>query len=442
MSKVLGLYLLLFFFTNCSLDTKTGFWTKSEKTIIEEKKSKIKQVFKSEKALEQEFNSDFKITLTTSPSNISFSNNLTNNNGRINYDGTLKKSSKFKFKEIDKFNKFEPEIIFHEKNIIFFDNKGAILKFNEKSKIIWKQNHYTKSEKKLKPILFFGSNKDYLLVADSISKYYALDIKSGEKIWSKTNSSPFNSQIKVYKDKFFVIDFDSKLNCFSVIDGKKLWEFKSENSFIKSQKKLSIVIADNKVFFNNSIGDITAIDIDSGALMWQTPTQSNSVYEDAFSLKTSDLIADNISIYFSNNKNEFYSLNLVNGNINWMQKINSSIRSTLIQNLIFSITEEGFFVVTEKLSGEIIRITDIFEEFTTDFILEGVLRTSMKPTGFIVGEEKIYLTTDNGKLLVIDISTGKLIKVLKIDNKKNISRPFASNQNLFIVKEDAIIKLK
>ena len=176
--------------------------------------------------------------------------------------------------------------------------------------------------------------------------------------------------------------------------------------------------------------------------MWQTPTQSNSVYEDAFSLKTSDLIADNISIYFSNNKNEFYSLNLVNGNINWMQKINSSIRSTLIQNLIFSITEEGFFVVTEKLSGEIIRITDIFEEFTTDFILEGVLRTSMKPTGFIVGEEKIYLTTDNGKLLVIDISTGKLIKVLKIDNKKNISRPFASNQNLFIVKEDAIIKLK
>ena len=37
MSKVLGLYLLLFFFTNCSLDTKTGFRTKSEKTIIDSK---------------------------------------------------------------------------------------------------------------------------------------------------------------------------------------------------------------------------------------------------------------------------------------------------------------------------------------------------------------------------------------------------------------------
>ena len=50
------------------------------------------------------------------------------------------------------------------------------------------------------------------------------------------------------------------------------------------------------------------------------------------------------------------------------------------------------------------------------------------------------LLTDNGKLLVVDIKTGKTISILKIDNEK-ISRPFVLNKNLYIIKENSIIKL-
>ena len=64
----------------------------------------------------------------------------------------------------------------------------------------------------------------------------------------------------------------------------------------------------------------------------------------------------------------------------------------------------------------------------------------IKPTGFIIGLKNIYLTTDNGRLLVIDVKTGMTNSVLKIDNDK-ISRPFISNKSLFVVKDDAIIKL-
>ena len=67
-------------------------------------------------------------------------------------------------------------------------------------------------------------------------------------------------------------------------------------------------IVDNKVYFNNSIGDVSAVDIASGDLLWQIPTQSSGIYEEAFLLKTSDLIANNNSILLSNNKNEFLLL--------------------------------------------------------------------------------------------------------------------------------------
>jgi outer membrane protein assembly factor BamB len=62
------------------------------------------------------------------------------------------------------------------------------------------------------------------------------------------------------------------------------------------------------------------------------------------------------------------------------------------------------------------------------------------PMGFVVGSKNIYLTTDRGRLFVIDIESGKTKSIIKIDNNR-ISRPFILNKNLFLIKDDSIIKL-
>ena len=437
MNKFLNffLFLIILFVTNCSFDKKTGFWTKTKKISEAEKiEYKIKEVFVEEKALEKELNPNLKINLSAKLINRSFINNFDNNNGRVNYNGNLKSISRYKFSKIEDFNEFEPEIVFNKDNVIFFDNKGTILKFNSSSKLLWKKNYYSKSEKKLNPILFLASNNNTLVVADNVSKYYAIDINSGELLWTKNNSSPFNSQVKIFKDKFFVIDFENVLRCFSLKDGKEIWKVKTEKSFIKSQKKLSLIIINDVVYFNNSIGDISAININNGNLIWQTPTRSSIVIDSNIFLKTSDLIADSDTILFSNNQNEFYSLDLATGVLNWKQKINSSLRPTLIDDLIFSVSQEGFLFVIEKKSGNIIRVTDIFNRFKIK------KRAKIKPIGFIVGSENIYLTTNHGKLIIIDVLTGKPTSLLKIDNDK-ISRPFVLNENLYIIKENSVIRL-
>ena len=433
MNRTIVLFLIILFITNCSLDNKSGIWTKSEKIKVE-KKLIISELFKKEESLSKEFNSNVKIQLKSYLSNDSFLNNLSNNNGRIDYNGNLKSLSKFKYSTIDNFDELEPEIVFEGNNIIFFDNKGSILKFDQFSKLIWKKNYYKKTEKKQKPVLSFANNQKTLVIVDNFAKYYAINIKTGELLWSKRNSAPFNSQIKIYKDKFFVTDFDNILKCFSIKDGKELWNVKTETTFIKSQKKLSLVILSGKVYFNNSIGDISAVDVNSGNLIWQTPTQSSLIYESAFLLKTSDLVANDESILLSNNKNEFFSINANTGVLNWKQKINSNLRPTIVDNLIFTVTMEGFLVVVENSTGNIIRVTNVFDRFKKK------KKSKIKPVGFIVGTTNIYLTTDNGRLIIIDILSGKSSLILKIDNEK-ISRPFILNKNLFIVKDNAIIKL-
>lgn len=433
MSSILRYLILLILLNNCSLDTKTGIWSDKKDLILLEDVNSTK-IFTKDEPLEKEFNPNLQIKLTSKLIENSFVNNLTNNNGRINYEGKLKKISKFKFSKINNFENSEPELIFENDNLIFFDNKGSIIKFNPDSNIIWKKNYYDKSEKKLRPILTFGQSSDTLIVADNTSKYYALNLENGKLLWSKYNSSPFNSQIKTYKDRFFVIDFNNILRCISVKDGTELWNIKTSNTFIKSQKKLSIVVVNNVIYFNNSTGDITAVDTNSGAMLWQTPTQNSTIYEDTFLLKTSNIVAGNNMIIFSNNKNEFYSIDLVNGNLKWKQKINSSIQPTIINDLIFTITNEGYLIIIDSNIGNIIKVTDIFS------LIKQKKRNKINPVGFVVAKKNIYLSTDHGRLFIIDIASGKTKSIIKIDKNK-ISRPFILNKNLFLIKEDSIIKL-
>ena len=70
-----------------------------------EKKKLIEVLFKDEKVQETEFNINLKINLKGKVVNNSFINNLSNNNGRTNYNGKLKSISRFKFSKIDNFIK-------------------------------------------------------------------------------------------------------------------------------------------------------------------------------------------------------------------------------------------------------------------------------------------------------------------------------------------------
>jgi len=151
-------------------------------------------------------------------------------------------------------------------------------------------------------------------------------------------------------------------------------------------------------------------------------------------LKISDLVLANNSILFSNNMNEFFSLDDSTGILNWKQLVNSSLRPTRVNDFIFTVSEEGFLIVIDFKTGKIIRSTDLFKN------LKKKERKKIKPTGFIVGKKNLYLTTSTGKLLIAGIENGQTKSIIKLDSEK-ISRPVVLKESLFIAKNDSIIKL-
>ena len=432
MIKFLKLFFIFYFLTSCSLKDTTGFWSQQEK--LNKVENKLRPLFKKENILSKEFNTDFSIDLDPSSLKLNLNAVLDNNDGYTKYSGNLEKISKYNFSKIDNYEQADQELIFFGNNVIFFDNKGTIINFDHNSKLIWKTNIYSKDEKKLSPKISMSKNDNSLIVTDNLSKLYALNMKDGSVLWSKNHITPFNSQIKIFKNYFFVVDSNNVLICYSVNDGEKIWLYETEKPFVNSIKKLSIVIKDDLVVFNNSVGEITSLNLDNGSLEWQISTQNIEDFSELIDFKTSDLIINDQSIYFSNNKNNFFSIDLNTGSINWKQKIDSFIKPTIIGNLVFTISEDGYFFVIEKNSGNIIRINNIFKNQKIR------KKNAIYPTGFILNYKDVFISTNKGRLLIMKLDSGIITDILKVSNSM-ISRASIKNGNMYLVKDNSILKL-
>ena len=430
MNRLLLIFIAIFLLNNCSFNENSRLWKDKEQPL--ENQENVTQIFAEEQSVSLELNPDISLDL----SNIKSSNKIVdnqNNFGPLSYNGTLQKNGNFKFSKLENLDQFNLKPAFLNEGIIFFDNKGSVLRFNDEQKIIWKNNFYSKSEKKLKPKLNFAINNEDLIVVDNIAKYFSINLNSGELNWIKNNSYPFNSDIKIFEDKFFAIDYKNTLRCFKIMDGSECWNLQTEDSFTISNSKFSLIILDGKVIFNNSIGDITAVDIETGLIAWQLPTQSSSIINETYNFKMSKLVSDGDAIFFSNNKNEFYSIDVKTGTTNWINKINSNLTPILTKDLIFTVSNEGFLFTIQKSTGNIIRINYLYKDYKEK------KRKELKPIGFVIGNTNIYISNNDGKLIVVDLSNGKVNFIEKIGGD-TISEPFIVNQNLYVIKSGSIVR--
>ena len=106
----------------------------------------------------------------------------------------------------------------------------------------------------------------------------------------------------------------------------------------------------------------------------------------------------------------------------------------LSQNLVFTISLEGYLIIMDARNGNILRITNILDQ------IKHSKRKNIIPIGFILANNKIYLSLKDGRIILADITDGKSIDIIKITNSR-ISRPHVQNEFMYLIKDNAIIKL-
>ena len=104
-------------------------------------------------------------------------------------------------------------------------------------------------------------------------------------------------------------------------------------------------------------------------------------------------------------------------------------------NFEFAITisNKGYLYIIDKKTGNIIRINDLHKNYKIK------KRQGIFATGFFIAKNKIYLSNNDGKLIVADLSSGNILDIKKISGRK-ILQPYINNNYLFIIRNGSIVK--
>ena len=441
--KNLIFFLIFILLVNCSFDNKTGIWSgsKKEKRRISELEKEQKQtkvvdyIYSSKSVYSKEISLTKKISISNPRKNLSWrmsSLNQQNFLGNIYLSGI---DNIFLKKKIGK-NKFPMSKIISsplvfENNIIFSDNNGTIFNINQNGEINWKKNIYKKIYKKVYKNLVFSIYQNNIYVADNIGFIYSIGLNNGKLVWIKNHGIPIKSNIKIYKNKIFLINQDNRILCFNTENGSKIWDIRSVPSFIKLQNFLSSAISkQGDVIAINSSGDLFKVNANNGKIDWSLNTLESTLAHATDFFKSSEIVIIDDNIIFSS-KSSIFSYNLNTGYTNWKQEV-SSIGAPIIDGKnIFILTDNGYFVIIDKDTGIIISSTNILK------ILKKK-KQETKITGFIMGSGKIYSVTSNGYLIVSSPVSGKVEYFKKIGDPVT-SAPIINNGKLYILTKNSRI---
>ena len=441
--KNLIFFLIFILLVNCSFDNKTGIWSgsKKEKRRISELEKEQKQtkvvdyIYSSKSVYSKEISLTKKISISNPRKNLSWkmsSLNQQNFLGNIYLSGIdniflKKKIGKNKFP----ISKIISSPLVFENNIIFSDNNGTIFNINQNGEINWKKNIYKKIYKKVYKNLVFSIYQNNIYVADNIGFIYSIGLNNGKLVWIKNHGIPIKSNIKIYKNKIFLINQDNRILCFNTKNGSKIWDIRSVPSFIKLQNFLSSAISkQGDVIAINTSGDLLKVNANNGKIAWSLNTLESTLAHATDFFKSSEIVIIDDNIIVSS-KSSLFSYNLNTGYTNWKQEV-SSIGAPIIDGKnIFILTDNGYFVIIDKDTGIIISSTNILK------ILKKK-KQETKITGFIMGSGKIYSVTSNGYLIVSSPVSGKVEYFKKIGDPVT-SAPIINNGKLYILTKNSRI---
>ena len=434
--KKIYFIITLFLLSSCSFQNTGSFFKDHSKDLEKEIfKKNTKLVFAEAKNFKKEITG---ITEAKIPEEVINSNWLETNYKKQNYIPHLKYNNSnnliYKSKKLGQ-NKFDTtdlsfETLIYDNNIFLYDLSGNVFKFSILNKnLVWKFNFYKKRYKKIPIYLKLKISDNNLIVSDNLGYLYVLDIQTGNLNWAKNFGVPFRSSIKTEKENIFLLNQDNKFYIINEKDGEKKTNFETFPSILKSELETSISLdqSKNNLFFVTSAGQLYSINYKTNNLNWLINLSMTNKGQSKKFFFSSPIIFKKDTLYISTSIST-YSINAINGSINWELPFSTYVRPAISENFIILASNDGFILNLDIKTGKVLWSKSLFK--SSD-------KLNPKKIGqiksLLLASNKILVSTSKGFFIFIDYKDGKIFNFTKASGNGFFSNPVIVNKKIFVV---------
>ena len=239
------------------------------------------------------------------------------------------------------------------------------------------------------PIL--SVNNLYLLKLDN-DDLYLIDPASKDIIWkSESQNIPLRSKGAsmplVQNNTVYIARDNGSLSAYDQTNGTLKWftiiSSRSGRNDLESQRdaEMNILVSNDRLFYGHYQGEIAALDLSSGDIVWSSPLS----FINNISIHSSSILGSTTS-------NVLVSLDKASGFINWKSEVNKDITEPfIIDKIVMIFSTDGTLFGYDMESGE--KVYE--EEYGYDI---------HPKTEFIVEKNNIYFQSNDGDTIHLRVS--------------------------------------
>ena len=272
---------------------------------------------------------------------------------------------------------------------------------------------------------------DVVYITSGLGIVEALNASTGESIWRRELRVPLHSAPAVKDGRVFAISDDNELFSFDAATGDTQWTYQA---IIETARMLTLpapAVVDEVVIAPFSSGEIIALRVQNGGVLWQDALQGGGRLTPLASLNdiaAGPVVADGFVIA-SAQSGVTNAFDLRTGQRIWSQPAGTLSFPWVAGDFVYAATTNGEIICMSKIDGELVWLTQL-ESFKD----EKKRKDKISWSGPILVDDKLIVFSSDGIAMELNPFDGSVIREFKTGSGVFVPPVFA-NGTLYVVSD-------
>lgn len=285
--------------------------------------------------------------------------------------------------------------------------------------------------------LAFADNT--VFVSSGLGKMVALDAQTGELKWARQTRVPLNSAPTVHNGRVFVISDDNELFALNSNTGEVLWSYQGIIETASMLTAPAPAVVDDVVVAPFSSGELIALRVQNGGVLWQDSLSSTARLTPLASLNDiagGPAVADGYVIATAQS-GVMTAFDLRTGQRVWSQPAGSLSIPLIAGDVVFIATTTGQISALSKLDGTVLWIKQL-----ENFKNEKKRKERTVWTGPILAGNRLVVGSSRGDVKMLDPRSGEIVKEMSVKAPLFVP-PVIANETVYLLTDEAkLVALK
>ena len=271
-----------------------------------------------------------------------------------------------------------------------------------------------------------------LFVTSAFAQLFALDPKTGKTLWSQTLPAPVRGAPTVRAGRVLVVTVDNQALALSAEDGHQLWHHNGINELATLLGGSSPAVDGNVVVVPYSSGELFALRIENGTVLWSDVVSSVKRTDQVATL--TDIrglpVIDRGRVYAAGNSDMVAAIDLRSGRRVWDREIGSIQTPWVAGDYIYLITNSNELTCIDTQKG-LVRWVSPLQTWSDPEDKKGRLVW----TGPVLASDRLIIASSDGQVVSVSPYNGQVLGKIELSDGVTIP-PVVADKTLLLVTTD------